>query len=78
MAKKCPKVQKSVKKAGFLSIRAIIHTRGESWCFLYAGFKFFFFFNNSEIIIRNTPFTAYYFDDLPVITFDRETILKCW
>ena len=31
MAKKCPKVQKSIKKAGFYSIGATIRTRRESW-----------------------------------------------
>ena len=39
-AKKCLKVQKSVKKAVFHSINATICTCRESWCLLYAGFFF--------------------------------------
>ena len=38
MAKTCPKVQKSVKKAGFHIIGATICTCWESWCLPYAGF----------------------------------------
>ena len=37
-AKKIPKVQKSVKKAGFHGAGATIRTRQESRCFPYAGF----------------------------------------
>ena len=36
MAKKCPKVKKSVKNAGFHSIGSTIRTRRESRCLLYA------------------------------------------
>ena len=37
-AKKCPKVQNCVKKAGFHSIGATIRTRQESRCLPYTGF----------------------------------------
>ena len=38
MAKKCPKVQKSVKKAGIHSIGSSIRTRRESLCLPYEEF----------------------------------------